>query len=210
MVYDRADWHYGGDFPEELPAESGATPIGMFLGWAIKRGLIGELHQEHSSAAIAGVRRGKISGRDFLMQHCDEKFTDEELNEEGNRFARSYYETSYLDDYGECLGDDLPSLYHVEDSVQNQSKIEALLDQRLEAWRRGVVAAGHCVQHPRVGPRRFRRVLAYVLFGVGLAFARTAYADSSGYDAVGAGLLVILSIALFMGSRASDAARLPS
>ena len=32
---DRADWHYGGDYPKELPIENGGTHIGMFINWII-------------------------------------------------------------------------------------------------------------------------------------------------------------------------------
>jgi hypothetical protein len=35
MAYDRADWHYGSDFPNDVPDENGGTHIGMFLAWAI-------------------------------------------------------------------------------------------------------------------------------------------------------------------------------
>ncbi|MBL9078091.1 MAG: hypothetical protein JNL08_11340 [Planctomycetes bacterium] len=135
MAYDRADWHYGGDYPKGLPPENGATHIGMFLGWAIKRGLVGDLHKEHSVEAVAAVRDGTQSGRDFLMEQCDEKFTDHDLSEEGNAFAKSYYESRYFDDYEACVGQGLPSLYHVEDSPENRAKVEALLDQRFATWR---------------------------------------------------------------------------
>ena len=141
MIYDRADWHYGGDFPDGLPPECGATHIGMFLGWAIKRDLVGELHREHNAEAIAGVRDGSISGRDFLLDSCDEKFTEEELSEEGNRFAKSYFESRYLRDYDACMGAGRASLYHVEDNSANRGKIEALLDERLAAWRAAGVKA---------------------------------------------------------------------
>jgi hypothetical protein len=29
MSYDRADWHYGGNYPKGLPPENGGTHIGM-------------------------------------------------------------------------------------------------------------------------------------------------------------------------------------
>jgi hypothetical protein len=135
MHYDRADWHCGGDYPEGLPLENAATHIGMFLGWAIKRGLIGVEHTAHSADAVAAVRDGALSGRDFLTQRCDERLTDEDLGDEGNRFTESYYESRYFDDYEACLGGGLASLYHVEDTPENQAKIEALLDQRFDSWR---------------------------------------------------------------------------
>lgn len=136
MAYDRADWHYGGDSPEDLPPENGATHIGMFLGWAIKRGLVGD-RLEASRDAIASVRAGQVGGRDILMQLCDEKLVEADLNAEGKRFADAYYSEHYINDYSECLDSDLPSLYHVADSAQNWAKMEAVLDRRFEAWRRG-------------------------------------------------------------------------
>ena len=69
------------------------------------------------------------------MTQCDEQFAEEDLSEEGNRFAKSYFESRYLEDYEACLGAGLASLYHVEDSPENSSKIEAVLDERFKAWR---------------------------------------------------------------------------
>ncbi len=135
MAYDRADWHHGGDFPEDLAPENGATHIGVFLGWAIKRGLVGAEHLADNREAIAAVCSGQISGRDFLMHHCDGKFLDADLNDEGKRFADAYYDEHYVNDYSECLDSDLPSLYHVEDSAPNRAKMEAVLDRRFAAWR---------------------------------------------------------------------------
>src|SRR5688572_23363485 len=40
--YDDADWHYGGDFPEDVPEQAGATHMGMFVAWAWSAGLAGE------------------------------------------------------------------------------------------------------------------------------------------------------------------------
>jgi hypothetical protein len=36
---DRADWHYGGDYPPDLPSENGGTHIGIYLAWIIHRRL---------------------------------------------------------------------------------------------------------------------------------------------------------------------------
>ncbi|WP_265102660.1 hypothetical protein [Acinetobacter sp. 'aerobic (ED)'] len=40
MKYDDASWHYGGDFPADLPQEAGATHIGMFLTWMLLQTLL--------------------------------------------------------------------------------------------------------------------------------------------------------------------------
>src|SRR5262249_33118794 len=91
MSYDRAEWHYGGNYPKELPPENGGTHIGMFLAWAIVNGLEGDLHKQESAQALEAVRRREMTGRQFLFDQCDEKFTDEDLNDEGNAFAATYY-----------------------------------------------------------------------------------------------------------------------
>lgn len=141
MAYDRADWHYDGDFPSGLPSENGGTHIGLFLAWAIMNGLEGELHREESSESLAAVRARQMTGRQFLFKECDERFWEVDLSVEGNAFAKSYYEItdgqacSYLDDYERTLLGDLPSLYHIEDSWLNYDRIAAVLSQRFEEWK---------------------------------------------------------------------------
>src|SRR5262245_2804454 len=137
MAYDRADWHYGGDYPEGLPSENGGTHIGMFLGWAIMSGLEGQFHRNESPASLAAVRARQMTGRQFLFKECDEKFWDEDLSDEGNAFAKDYYESNrYLEDYEVALAGDLPTLYHVEDSWQNYDRIAPVISRRFEEWKR--------------------------------------------------------------------------
>ena len=139
MAYDRADWHYGGDFPKDLPPEAGGTHIGMFLAWAITRELEGLFHREESAASLQAVRERRMTGREFLTKECDEKFWAEDLSDEGNAFAEAYYQkdgaASYLADYEEAFGAGRPSLYHVEDTWTNLDLIAPVLDWRLSEWR---------------------------------------------------------------------------
>jgi dihydrofolate reductase len=136
MAYDRADWHYGGDYPAELPPENGGTHIGMFLAWAIINDLHGDLHREESQASVERVKKRAMTGREFLFKECDEKFWDNDLNDEGNAFASWYYESegdhisNYLEDYEAALGRDLPTLYHVEDTWENYDRIASIISQR--------------------------------------------------------------------------------
>ncbi|HEX6812342.1 MAG TPA: hypothetical protein VF384_12010 [Planctomycetota bacterium] len=135
MVYDRADWHYADGFPEDLPPENGATHIGMYLSWALRRGFAGKLHVEHSAAAVAAVREGRTSGRTFLIEQCDEKFWEEDLDDAGNQFTGAYYESRYLADYSECFGRATASIYEVADTAANQRIVDAVLDRRLAEWK---------------------------------------------------------------------------
>ena len=90
--YDDASWHYGGDFPDDLPEENGATHIGMFLTWCIDNDLLSEEQIEDSEDEIESVKNRKMTGAEFLIDICDEKFTDYDLNDIGNEFATDYYE----------------------------------------------------------------------------------------------------------------------
>ena len=140
MSYDRADWHYGGNFPKELPQENGGTHIGMFLAWAIANSLEGDLHKEESGPALEAVRRREMTGRQFLFDQCDEKFTDEDLNDEGNAFAAAYYSREdplYIHDYEGVLGAGVPTLYHVADTWENYDKIAPVISRRFMKWKSG-------------------------------------------------------------------------
>jgi hypothetical protein len=136
VKYDDASWHYGGDYPKDLPSEAAATHIGMFLAWAIERDLVGDVHREDSTESLERVRARQMTGREFLLKECDEKLTDEDLNDLGNEFALSYYEQKYLTDYCDTLveGD---TAYHVPDTWENFDRLAPVLDQRLADWKRG-------------------------------------------------------------------------
>jgi hypothetical protein len=92
MKYDDASWHYGGKFPKDLPAEAGATHTGMFVAWALLNGLAGEIYSTDFPDEIPKlVSRSLTPGR-FFLEACDGKFTDDDLNEEGNAFAQACFD----------------------------------------------------------------------------------------------------------------------
>ncbi len=137
MAYDRADWHYGGDYPEGLPLENAGTHIGLFLAWIIKNNLEGEFHQKESCENLIKVRNEEISGRDFLIDMCDEKFWEEDLSEEGQSFTNHYYESDlYLNDYDSALSSNLETLYHVENSWDNYHKLAPLISAAYDKWKK--------------------------------------------------------------------------
>lgn len=139
---DRIDWHSGGDFPENLPEVNGGTHIGMYLTWIIENNLIGQLHLDESLTAIQQVQSRQITGRDFLVDMCDEKFWDDDLSEEGLEFTLYYYQgestenfKNYIDDYCEVLGESVESLYEIENSWENYDKLKPILDKRYSDWK---------------------------------------------------------------------------
>lgn len=140
MKYDDASWHYGGDFPKDLPDEAGATHIGMFVAWALLTGLAGKIHTVEFPEELDALRSRRVTPGQFFLDACDGKFTDEDLTDEGNVFAQQYFDLErgvYIKDYGGLLAKGLPSEYHVRDTWSNFDKLRPMLDKRLAEWRKG-------------------------------------------------------------------------
>ena len=133
---DDASWHYGDGFPEGLPEENSATHIGMFAAWAINNRMWGDLLGPQALSAIEDVRARRISGRAFLLEHCDGKLLSEMFTPDGARFAEKYYPKQYMRDFQKILSAGLPSDYHVEDKWANYEKLADRINERLEASKR--------------------------------------------------------------------------
>jgi hypothetical protein len=139
MKYDDASWHYGGDFPKGLPDEAGATHIGMFVAWALLNGLAGEFFLTEGADSLALLKSRRLTPGTFLLDECDEKFTDDMLNEEGNAFAQDYYDPEkgqYSEDYAEILAENAPTIYHVPDTWKSYDKLAPVIASRFKEWKR--------------------------------------------------------------------------
>lgn len=135
---DRAEWHYGGNFPADVPSVNGGTHIGMYLAWIVNHGLGSRTLQKYAGPSLTLLRERKITGRQLLFSELDEKFSGSLLTKVGKDFTRDYYETqSYFADYAAVLARDLPTAYHVEDSWENYDKIAAKVDERFARWLEG-------------------------------------------------------------------------
>ena len=143
MKYDDASWHYGGNFPEDLPREAGGTHIAMFLAWAAGSYLLGELHTNEAPELLAGLLERSMTPGRWFMAACDAKFTDEDLNAQGNAFAAAYYveeeapdasKLTYLADYCETFPEFVDT-YAVPDSWESFERLRPLLDKRYAEWK---------------------------------------------------------------------------
>ncbi len=106
--------------------------------------MAGDIHTKDFPDGLAALRNRDITPGAFLIQHCDEKFTDEDLNATGNAFANDYYEQEsggYLTDYESIFMRStlfrrrMKSLYHVPDTWNNFYKLSPTLEKRFFAWR---------------------------------------------------------------------------
>ena len=140
MSYDRANFDYSTE-ADPLPKGHAATHIGMFLAWAVINELHSDFLRDHYEELLAKLRRREITGRQFFEAACSERFSERDLNEEGNAFAQHYYvdETgkrgAYFADYKKVLTAGLPSFWHVADTWENYEKIAAVISRRYEEWK---------------------------------------------------------------------------
>jgi hypothetical protein len=137
MKYDDASWHSGGTFPANLPPEAAATHIGMYLAWCMLHGLAGELHTDDLADDLALLQARVLTPGQWLLRACDGKFTDEDVNDEGNAFTAAYFEADdmpYIDDYQTALSGELASIYNVPDTWESYDALVPLIDARFAAW----------------------------------------------------------------------------
>jgi hypothetical protein len=137
MKYDDASWHSGGDFPSDLPAEAGATHIGMYLAWLLLQGMASEELAEDAEEDLQALRERSTTPGLFLLQCSDGKFVNDLISDEANTFTAVYYDLEngrYLEDYEERLGAEVPSLYHVADTWENFDLLAPAITQRFTTW----------------------------------------------------------------------------
>jgi hypothetical protein len=132
-VYDKAKWHFDGDFPKDLDDFQGYVHTGMFLGWLIDTGLVSDEFKNNNPEEIKNFKQHKLTGSQIFERCCDGVLLLEDINELGNRFALPYFDLEtgeYLGDYEKTLAANLPSLYYVADTWENYMKLKQVLDKR--------------------------------------------------------------------------------
>ncbi|WP_346239302.1 hypothetical protein ABDK00_006280 [Niabella insulamsoli] len=136
-VYDKAKYHYGGNFPEELEDFQGFVHTGMFVCWLIDNDLLDEDFFDDCIEDIKRVKNRELTGAQFYEIWMDGVFSIEEVSEIGNRFALHYFDFDtgmYINDYEKTLAKQLPTIFHVQDSWENYEKIRKVIDNRFAEW----------------------------------------------------------------------------
>ncbi|WP_265427216.1 hypothetical protein [Chryseobacterium sp. YIM B08800] len=149
--YDDASWHYSEDFPEGIPEKNSATHTGMFLNWCINNDLVSEEFKEDAGEEIEKLKRREITGADFVIESMDGKFSEYDLNDLGNSFAKDYYadETDFADKFSSFATDyinifdtlaeendfEYETFYHIEDTYENYDLMKQIIDHRFQEWK---------------------------------------------------------------------------
>lgn len=133
-IIDDAKEHFRRGFSVMLPMENAFMHIGVFLGWVIERELYSELFADEGDTQIFRFLNQNLSCV-LLGTVWDGCVSYEQLNEEGQEFARDYYEAGqYLIDYKETLAKDKKSLFQVKDNRMSYERMRDVLDQRFAEW----------------------------------------------------------------------------
>ena len=106
------------------------------MGWLAEHDFLSEEFADE----VEQIKKRERTGTQ-VYEDWDGVLDSNMLTAEGNAFAVYYYESVddnnsiYIDDYGNVLGFELPTLYHVEDSWENYQKISQRIDERYVSWR---------------------------------------------------------------------------
>ena len=153
MAIDRYDWHYDsaaeayrernnitGELTEAQEEEIclyAADHIGLFLRWVIENGFEGKDDDvDHNGCEL--VRKGEITGAEYLMKYCDGKFWDCDICDEIKPFVDEYYSSDdknrpyqYFDDLVEAIGEE--NIYQIISDDKEYNALKPLIDRAYAA-----------------------------------------------------------------------------
>jgi len=133
MKYDDAETYMDCEVEVDDIGLLSGTHIGFYLAWAVKNGLAAD----RLSADAEAVLQNPTHARALLFDRCDGKLMSQDLNQGGNAFTQSYYESSYMPDYVALFAleeDDPAALFKVDNTAANYAKVAQWLDARFEDW----------------------------------------------------------------------------
>jgi len=137
IVYDKAKYHFESIEENGLPEIHAYIHTGMFLGWLIESNLIDDEFLEDFGEDIPRLKRREITSPE-LFSLWDGALVDDMLNEEGNKFTQFYFDFEngqYINDYENNLANDLPSIFHVQDTWENYEKARKFINIRYNQWK---------------------------------------------------------------------------
>ncbi len=124
MAIDRIDWHLDsvtGDISEDELWERAGAHIGYFLEWAYKKGFAPSDPETYDVEECQKVINSEKNGIQFLIENCDTKFWEEDLNEQGQKFASFAYDM-YINNLETILGHKPYTERYNQQDLQNVSK----------------------------------------------------------------------------------------
>ena len=138
VVYDKAKYHYEGEYPEDLLDSQAFVHTGMYVGWLLDHEMILDEFLEFSEKSIAKFRKRKLSPVS-IYQEWDGCLIDDMLTPAGNEFSSYYFDLEtgrYFRDYEALLARDLPTLYHPKFTWDAYDRVCEMIDARYAEWKK--------------------------------------------------------------------------
>ncbi len=142
IVYDKAKYHFDAEnYPKDLPVEQAYVHTGMFLGWIIDNNLFNNEFFDELGAQkdIEAFKNRQIPATTIYQNLFDGVLTSEDLNDEGNAFAQSYFDFNkgrYIYDYMKLFGLRPDQNYSVQNTWENYQKVKDMIDQKYKRWKK--------------------------------------------------------------------------
>ncbi|MGG0815713.1 hypothetical protein ABE142_24070 [Paenibacillus alvei] len=100
---------------------------------------MGRQSRKEDARDIELVKRDEMTGAAFYRQNWGGALSSKELSDEADAFAREYLNIQNdiytAVDFTNILADGLPTIYHVEDTIDNYLMIEPTISKRYEEWK---------------------------------------------------------------------------
>ncbi|MCW3122182.1 MAG: hypothetical protein JWQ38_1674 [Flavipsychrobacter sp.] len=139
IIFDKAEWHFDGDFPKGLDKYQGYVHTGLYLGWIMDNDMVNEAFKNKYKTELALFLDRKLSPVKFYHDSFNGVFSAEYLSNEGLEFTKEYFDLDtgeYLDDYDDLFCDDLPSSYHVKDNWDNFEAISKVISEKYSGFKK--------------------------------------------------------------------------
>lgn len=140
IIFDKAKWHLGGDFPEKVNQFQAYVHTGMFICWIVFRDMLSEEYNDELNLEVKQLLNRSVSPSSFYHDYFDGVFSSEQIDPTIINFVKKYFDFEnglYLKDYTNTLDkdDNLPSIFHIADNWENFDKLKPILDQRFNEWK---------------------------------------------------------------------------
>ncbi|HXC01629.1 MAG TPA: hypothetical protein VNU49_03185 [Opitutaceae bacterium] len=137
-VYDKAKYHYETIEQHDLSEEHAANHTVVFLRWLIDRRMMSEFFEKEAVEILRKFRAGQATIHQ-VYEWWDCCLIDDMLSEEGNAFAKHYFDFEhgrYIHDYIATLKHGLPTEFHIDYSEGNYQTMKKVIDRRYEEWKK--------------------------------------------------------------------------
>ena len=140
IIFDKAKWHINNDFPNDLDHYQSYVHTGLYICWLIENGHFEDDFKINNSKGINHILSRKVKPSQFYVEYLDGVFDSVDLTQDAIQFTINYFDFdngNYVKDYLTTLDptDNLPSLFHIEDSWENYDKLKSIINKRFKEWR---------------------------------------------------------------------------